>query len=98
MEIVYFTFVKTFFLLRFAFALFRPLGTGAFQLTFPWRRKKKKRNHRVFLIFGLHFHLLCYTRYIILNPFHAELIDVFPQFSSSFNRCQHTHTIPFAPE
>jgi hypothetical protein len=51
--------------------------------------RTKNKNLRVFLIFRLRFSRFLLTslfsvatRYIILNSFHAELIDVFPQSSS----------------
>lgn len=64
-----------------------------FQLFFFFHHEEK-RNLGIFLIFGLRFLFFFFsfrrwlkeafaTRYIILNPFHAELIDVFPQSPSA---------------
>ena len=53
---------------------------------------EKKKNLRNFPHFRVTFLLFfpVATRYIILNPFHAELIDVFPKKSHSVLFRQHT--------
>lgn len=61
----------------------------------------EKTNLGIFPIFGLYFVFLFFSflptsassRYIILNPFHAELIDVFPQSRSILSPLNHTHRV-----